>query len=164
MPVFDEDDKAVLMNDIDVPGGYTADRGRKTKVVPPKGSKMPSVLKKVPVFPIILVILIVLVGIRLLFLENTVSGLATEVSELKGVGGQLAGFQTSSDAKIEASNRERNKLKSEILQLRAEIDAVKAHQKHQAELTSQKRQMTEAKKKEKEKASAKKLGSREKRS
>jgi len=161
MPIFDENDK--VLNDIEGFPGYGPDRGRKTKAVsPPSGSRIPSFLKKIPILPIILIILVVLVGLRLFSLEAMVSNLNTEISQLKGVRGQMASLQTGLDARIEVSNRERNKLKAEVLQLRAEIDAMKAHQKHQAEVASQKQAAAEAKKKEKA-AAAKKPGTRERR-
>jgi hypothetical protein len=162
MPVFDENDK--VLNDIEGFPGYTADKGRKTKAVSsPSGSKLPSFLKKIPIFPIILIILVVLVGIRLFSLEAMVSNLSSEINQLKGIRGQMASLQTGFDAKIDATNKERNRLKSEVLQLKGEIDAMKAHQKHQAELASQRQAAAEAKKKEKEKTAAKKPSAREKR-
>jgi hypothetical protein len=164
MPIFDEDDK--VLNDIEGYSAYTVDKGRKTKAVsPPSPSKFPSFLKKIPILPIILIILVVLVGIRLFSLETMISGLSAEISQLKGIRGQMASLQTSLDARIEAVNKDRNKLKSEVLQLRGEIDAMKAHQKHQAEVASQRQAAAEAKKKEKEKekAAPKKPGSRDRR-
>jgi len=161
MPIFDENDK--VLNDIEGFPGYGPDKGRKTKAVsPPSGSRFPSFLKRIPILPIILIILVVLVGLRLFSLEAMVSNLNTEISQLKGVRGQMASLQTGLDARMEASNRERNKLKAEVLQLRGEIDAMKAHQKHQAEVASQRQAAAEAKKKEKA-AAAKKPGARERR-
>jgi hypothetical protein len=145
MPVFDENEGG-LNNSEGLPG-FTAVKGKQTGAW--TVTKPPSFFKRIPFVPIILVILVILVafvGIRVYSFEARLSDLTSEISQAKGIRGQMASLQTSFDAKIGPTNKEMHRLQSEVAHLRAEIEAMKGHQKRQAEAASQK-QAAEAKKK-----------------
>jgi len=143
MPIFDEDDK--VTDNLDGFPDFSVTRGYAKKEE--KKDKVPAFVKKIPVLSVILIILIVVLGGAIFFLGVKVTSLSTDLNEVKGIRGQLSAMQSGIDAAIDSSNKERNRLKGEVSQLRNEIDAMKAQQRRQAEVTRERQAAAEAKKK-----------------
>jgi hypothetical protein len=87
-------------------------------------------IKNIPVLKIGLVVLIVFAVVVMCSLAARVSTLGYELKQIKA---QLAEIQGSVGTGNEASNIEREKLKTEIAELKREVDAMKAPQRHQNE-------------------------------
>jgi hypothetical protein len=158
MPVFDENDATI--NDFEGRPGFT--RARSGRSGAWSIEKPRSILRKIPILPIILIMLVVMVGIKLFLLEAKISELKNEVSQVTGSREQMTDLQNGFNARIAAVNKEQRKLQSEIGHLRGEIEATKSRQKHQAEAAAQK-QLAEAKKKAEKPAPVKKPNGKERR-
>ncbi|HEY3276595.1 MAG TPA: hypothetical protein VGJ94_08240 [Syntrophorhabdaceae bacterium] len=143
MPIFDEDDKGT--NNMDGFPDFSVTRGYAKKEE--KKEKIPSFIKKIPLLSLVLIILMVLLGGAVAFLAAKMAALNTELNEVKGIRGQLSTMQTGFDSAVEGMNKERNRLKTEVSQLRNEIDAMKAQQRRQAEVARERQTAAEAKKK-----------------
>ena len=156
MPVFDEEDKG-LENEVKYPL-YPPKKGKTEG--PAKRPSGASMLKKIPVLKIGLVALIVFAVVVMFSLSARMSTMGDELKQMKARLGEIQGTVAT---KIEASNKERDKLKAEMTELKSELDAIKTHQRHLAEEAASQRKAAEARKKVTVVAATKKSNSREKR-
>ena len=160
MPVFDENDSG--MGNMDGFPNFPPRKG-KPEEQGVKG-KAGAVMKKIPVVTVILIVLIVLVGIMTFSVAARISTLSAEIEETKGIKTQIGGLQATLDAKIEALNKERDRLKSEVAQLHSDIDAMRAQQRHQAEAAAARmKQAAAAEARKKSVPATKKVGPKERR-
>lgn len=141
MPVYDENDKG--MNNLDGLPNFSPETGYKppprTKVKKPgMKDKLSGSLKKVPIFSIVIILLILLVGIMTLSVAARVSSLSAEIADVRAVKMELGNLQSSTETKLAALTHERDRMKTELSQLKAELDAMRSQQKHQAEAAAQK--------------------------
>jgi hypothetical protein len=113
-------------------------------------------MKNIPILKIGLVVFIVLAVTAIFCLAARMSTMGYELKQIKT---QLAQLQGSVGTGNEASNIERERLRTEIAELKREVDALKGRQRHQAEAASQ-GNAAEAKKKDA--AGAKKPNAKEK--
>ena len=114
-------------------------------------------MKNIPVLKIGLVVLIALAAAVMFSLAARVSTMGYELKQIKI---QLAEIQGSVGTGNEASNIEREKLRTEMAELKGEVDSMKARQRHQAGAASP-GNAAEAKKKDAA-AGAKKPNAKEK--
>jgi hypothetical protein len=113
-------------------------------------------MKNIPVLKIGLVVLIVFAVAVMFSLAARVSTMGYELKQIKA---QLAEIQGSVGTGNEASNIEREKLRTEIAELKGEVDSMKTRQRHQTGAASP-GNAAEAKKKDA--AGAKKPNAKEK--
>jgi peptidoglycan hydrolase CwlO-like protein len=143
MPIFGEDDKGINnlegFPDYSITRGYVKSDEKKTK--------MPGLMKRIPALSIVLIVLIVLLGGVTFFLATRLLSLNNEMNEIRGVKGQLSGMQSNVNSSLDAATKERNRLRTEISQLRNEVDAMKAQQRRQAETARERQTAAEARKK-----------------
>jgi hypothetical protein len=132
---------------------YPSMRG---KAEQPPDKRSASMIKKIPILKTGLVVFVVIVVALMFCLAARMSTMGYELKQIKA---QLAEIQGSVGTGNEASNIEREKLKTEIAELKREVDAMKARQRHQAEAASP-GNAAEAKKKDG--AGAKKTNAKEK--
>jgi hypothetical protein len=153
MPVFDEDDKGLNNINLDGLTKYMEAQGIGKKEGPL--DKIRGITNRIPWLSIALLILIVIVGAIAVYANLRLSALRTEIEETKGIKAEMSSLQSGFEARFEAFNREKTGLKSEIAQLRNELETMKNARK-KADAESQKKQQTAQAAPAKKKPAAKK--------
>ena len=87
-------------------------------------------MPKISVLKIGLVVFIVLAVVVMFCLAARISTMSNDLRQIKV---QLAEIRGSIGTGNEASNTEREKLRAEMAELKGEVDAIKARQRHQPE-------------------------------
>jgi len=138
MPVFDEDDKELL--NLEESPKRSPEQTRESAMT----NRSTGVTHKFSAFGMVLIALILLEAIATFSLWTRIS---TMRDELRRISPQLLEIQSNVGTRVEATHKERDKLKSEIARLQTDIVAIKGQLRHLSEETSSLKQAGEPKKK-----------------